>query len=158
VFSDELLDPSLLGDGGGVSGVSGVSGDVGDGEEGDDLFSQLMWAAGLQPGTPAAEEVVQQGAQQMPSGTVCLADIEGNDVGNANDAEASFESFWNQQEGVRGFSFPDGEGEVKGEASASVSVKVEGSAKLDVKGKGKRKRSDDADEADVEGKGKRRRE
>jgi hypothetical protein len=150
-FPDELLDPSLLGDGGGVSAVGNVGGD---GEEGDDLFSQLIWAAGLQPGTPAAEEVVQQGTQQMPSGTVCLADIEDNGVG-----DAAFESFWSKQEGVQAFSFPDGEGvgkgDVKGEGSASASA----SAKVaDAKGKGKRKRSDDADEAEVEGKGKRRRE
>jgi hypothetical protein len=159
-FPDELVDPSLLGDGGGISGISG---DVGDGEEEGDLFSQLIWAAGLQGSTPAADEVVQQGAQQMPSGTVRLADIEGNGVGDDNDASAAFESFWNKQEGAQAFFFPDGDGvgkvEVKGEGSgsASASAKVEGSAKMaDAKGKGKRKRSEDDEEG--EPKGKRRRE
>ena len=145
------MDPSLLGDDGGRGG-----------EEENDLFSQLMWAAGLQPGDSAAEEAVhQQGAQQIPQGTICLQDIEGVGAGDAGDAEAAFESFWNKQEGVQAFSFPDGEGvgkvEVKGEASgsgsASASTKV-----ADAKGKGKRKRSDDDEEGEGSGRGKRRRD
>lgn len=148
-FPDELVDPSLLGDDGGRGG-----------EEENDLFSQLMWAAGLQPSDPAADEVVhQQGAQQIPQGTICLQDIEGIGAGDAGDAEAAFESFWNKQEGVQAFSFPEGEAmgkvEVKGEAigSASASAKV-----ADAKGKGKRKRSDDDEEGEGSGRGKRRRD
>ena len=145
------MDPSLLGDDGGRGG-----------EEENDLFSQLMWAAGIQPSTPVAEEAVhQQGVQQTPQVTVCLQDLEGISAGDAGDAEAAFESFWNNQEGVQAFSFPDGEGarevevEMKGEpsASASASAKV-----VDAKGKGKRKRSDDDEEGEGSGRGKRRRE
>ena len=150
-FPDELVDPSLLGDDGGRGG-----------EEENDLFSQLMWAAGIQPSTPVAEEAVhQQGVQQTPQVTVCLQDLEGISAGDAGDAEAAFESFWNNQEGVQAFSFPDGEGarevevEMKGEpsASASASAKV-----VDAKGKGKRNRSDDDEEGEGSGRGKRRRE
>lgn len=97
----------------------------------------------------------QQGVQQIPQGTVCLQDIEGISAGDAGDAEAAFESFWNNQKGVQAFSFPDG----KGAREVEVEVKGEPSAKVvDAKGKGKRKRSDDDEEGEGSGRGKRRRE
>ncbi|OSS44065.1 hypothetical protein B5807_11189 [Epicoccum nigrum] len=137
-----LVDPLLFGDGGG-GGDNGHGGDQGNGghgsgagpaganEDADDLFSQLIWAADLQPGTPAGH---------MPT-HVSLADVEGRGA-EAGDA---FESFWEQQERVRMFSFEAG-GETSGSASARAGAGVG-----DSKGKGKTKRSGDGGEGDAKG-------
>ena len=112
---------------------------------------------------PAVEHADQTGVvaeEQHPKRTGDPGGEDRDDLGerragDAGDAEAAFESFWNNQKGVQAFSFPDG----KGAREVEVEVKGEPSAKVvDAKGKGKRKRSDDDEEGEGSGRGKRRRE